>query len=503
MASTWWNLTKGTWKATNSMSQAMQGAVNDARNNRLSSGARRGVLGPWDPPPPPRAHQAGLWDYRGVARTRDIAHATADFPLGRYVDPRHWRTKQTFGLPAQVANEHTVVIGPTRSGKTVSIIAPWIHSALQLGYTVVAVDVKGNDDLLREIKTYSAARGRLGVPVLKWDYTDPARSMSWNWIADVCTEGQINAAVEAICGRPSPQDPNKFFHQSAIKYLRGILQLASAAAIPMTLRDILAVLSDPAKMDGFVRSRLGHPGAHRLVELTGLGPGDFIKHTMELKTHLETLDTNGFSAVTRPSSAQFRFDDLAGTGPALIIVNAPMADGALADAACSLFLSQLLQRLLTNFNQRKRSVLLALDEGPRVQHRIDLGSTLSLVAGAGASVLLACQDVTQFQPDVRDEILSNCGTMVCLPRVSKATTDYFSGRLGQMNFGSMSHNVGGRGGFGQPGSTWTHSTVTGAVLAHREISSPPPLLGCWPGFVHAPSLSARPVVVDLDRADLH
>ena len=495
----WWNVAKGTWKVSSAAGSAIQGATSGASNNRLSRGARRGILGPWDPAPPPRALHAGLWDYRGVARPNDIAQAPVDFPLGHYREPRRWTAKHEIGLPEVVANEHTVVFGPTRSGKTASIVAPWIHRALWLGYSVVAVDVKGRDDLLGEIKRYSAYRGSLGVPVIKWDYTDPARSGSWNWIADLHSDSELNAAVEAICGRPSPSDPNKFFHQSAIKYLRGLLQLAPTFSAHPTLVDILGLLHNQASLETLVNSRRGTPGAQRLTELLGLSPGDFMKYTMELKTHLEVLDTTGFAAVTdRP---QFSFDMLRGSQPVLLVVTAPVADGSLAEAASSLFLGQFLQRALSGFGTIGRPTLLALDEAARLQNRIDLGATLSLVAGAGVSVLLAAQDASQFDEDKREEILANCGTMICLPRVSRATTDYVAGRLGDMHFASLSNSTSHDRRNGQTPS-WTQSGERAPVLGHREIASPHPALGDWPGVVHAPSLASRPILVDLARSDL-
>lgn len=499
MASGWWKVASGSWKVSRAIGSAAQGATTHAVNNRVSRGARQGILGPWDPPPPPRVMRASLWDYRGVARPNDIARAPIDFPLGRYREPRRWTATQPIGLSKAIVNEHTIALGPTRSGKTVSIIAPWVYHALSSGHSVIAVDVKGGDDLMSEIKRYSAYQGPLGVPVIKWDYTDPGRSVSWNWIGDVHSDSEINAAVEAICGRPSSNDPNKFFHQSAIKYLRGILQLAPTLTFPLTVSHVLELLNDQSRLESLIQARRGHYGAHRLTELVGLSAGDFMKYTMELKTHLETLDTAGFAAVT--DKAEFSFDLLRGQQPILVILTAPVADGMLSDAACSLFLSQFMQRALSGFGTSARPTLLALDEAARVQNRIDLGAALSLLAGAGVSVLLATQDITQFDEDSREEILSNCGTMICLPRVSRASTEYLAGRLGDMYFASMSNST-TTDRLNGPTRSWSQTGEKAAVLGHREISSPHPHLGAWPGIVHSPSLAAQPILVDLTRRDL-
>lgn len=503
MASGWMRAAASAMKlshaAGTAAGNAAQAAVTSAQNNRVSRGARHGILGPWDAPPPPDMGADGYWDYRGVARPSDIAPFSIDFPLGRYREPRKWTAREEIGLTERIANEHAIVLGPTRSGKTASIIAPWIYHALRLGYSVLAVDVKGRDDLLAEVKRYSSHHGPLGAPVLKWDYNDPARSVSWNWIADLHSDAEINAAVEAVCGRPNPADPNRFFHQAAMKYLRGLLQLAPTIGGPVTLAHIVHLLNDQQSLSSLVAARPGHPGAGRLAELCPMSPGDFVKYTTELKTNLETLDTQGFAAVT--ATGGFTFDHLRSSRPVLVIVSAPVSDGELARAAGSLFLGQFVQRALAGFGTDPRPALLAVDEAARVQNRLDLGATLSLVAGAGVSVLLATQDVSQFEEKSREEILANCGTMICLPRVSSDTTDYFIRRAGEMSFTTRSASTGTSPRQGSNRS-WTSSSELGKVIGHREISAPAPQLGPRPGFVHSPSLSPRPIVVDLTRPDL-
>lgn len=499
MANGWMRAAGAAWRVSQAAGNAAQSAVTNAANNHVSRGARSGILGPWDAPPPPGTGIHGYWDYRGVARPSDITLGTLDFPLGRYREPRRWIARDEIGICERVANEHSLVLGPTRSGKTASIIAPWIYHALRLGYSVLAVDVKGRDDLIGEVKKYSTHRGSLGAPALKWDYNDPARSVSWGWISDLRSEAEINAAVEAICGRPNPADPNRFFHQVSMKYLRGLLQLAPTVQGGLALNGIVRLLNDQRALSSLVAARPGHPGADRLSELCPMSPGEFVKYTAELKTHLETLDTPGFAHVTKTNN--FSFDHLRGPSAVLMTASAPTSDGELGRAAGTLFLGQFVQRALTGFGTHPRPTLLVLDEAARVQNRIDLGATLSLVAGAGVSVLLATQDVSQFDEKSRDEILANCGTMICLPRVSPDTTGYFIRRIGEMPFtkrsSSTSTDPRTRG-----NRSWTNSTELGSAIGHREISTPAPQLGPRPGFVHSPSLSPRPIIVDLTRQDL-
>lgn len=471
----------------------------DLYHNHLSRNLKKGVIGPWDRPPPPRAMRIGLWDYRGIARPVDINTVVNDFPIGLYIDPRRWQAFKGLGLSQSIVNQHAIVVGPTRSGKTSSIVVPWIYNALRLGYSVVAVDVKGNRDLISQLKAYSARLGGLGSLAYTWDYNDPYRSVSWNWIAGLTRESEINAAVEAICGRPSPNDPNKFFHQSAIKYLRGLLQILSSSKSQPTFATLMGIVSDQSSLERVVLANPSHPGAQRLKELVGLSPADFTKYTMELKTHLELLDTEGFRKVTDRS--QFSFDLLDQPAPVLLVVSAPVSDGSLAEASSSLFLTLYLQWALSRFNVSNKPSLLVLDEAARLQDRIDLGSTLSLVAGANLSVLLATQDVMQFNSENRDEILSNCGSLICLPRVSRSTTQFISNRLGEAKVATLSRSTSNDPRLVQSIS-WTQASEERPILGHREISSPPAHLGKHVAVVHSPFLSARPILVDLQRRDI-
>jgi type IV secretory pathway TraG/TraD family ATPase VirD4 len=498
-----WNVAKGTWAASSAVSRIstrrMESAIADAQIKGMTSRVRNGLLRPGDAPPPPQAARDGYWDYRALARPHDIYANEWIFPLGAYRDPRRWRAKELLGLPAPVAKQHTMVLGPTRSGKTASIIAPWIYNGLRAGYSVVAVDIKGNGDLIREVRDFARVDGPLGIKPSSWDYSNPAKSLSWNWISDLVSEGDINAAVEAICGRPSDKDPNRFFHQSAMKYLRGLLQLAPDLGRPLAVRDLQMILNSQGLLEQLIDAHRRHPGAARLAELYGLSAGEFMKFTTELKTHLDLLDTAGFHAVTR--RVDYSLDALDTDDPSLVIVTAPIADGQLASAASSLFLGQVIQRALRSFRRSARPLLLVIDEAGRVSDRVDLGATLSLVAGAGVSVLLATQCVTQLEESQRGEVLANCGTVVCLRRVSQETSSYFASRLGEVPVESVSRTRSN-----DATASRSHSLAVSveraAALGHREISAPPDAFGPWSGVVHSPSVSSRPFLVDLTRPDL-
>jgi len=497
--STMWRLSKGIFEvsaaAQRGVTQSLNQSMAQRQANRGWRAAQSGLVGPWDPPPPP--HLGDYLDFSGVARPEDISGNGSDFPLGRYVLPRkRWEPREELGLTA-AANSHTVVFGASTSGKTTSIIAPWICAGLRAGYLVVAVDLKGNNDLIDKVSQCAATQpalpdARIGI----FDYNSPSTSMSWNWIAGLTDETSVNAAAEALCGRDRENDPNREFRLRDLKWMRGLLELINSTGAVWTVRDVLALLDDQIRLQLLMKRQGQSRAAVRLGDLAYLDPGDYSRAVQFLTTYLEVLNTNGFVRTTR--RVELTMEDL-DAEPGLVVVSAPYADQKLGEAVSGLFLSQFLNRQLQKFNTRSRPVLLILDEAPRLKDRIDLPSLMALAASANMSVVLAVQEVNNFRDDERDVIFANCGTQVLMAGAGPKTTEYFGARLGtriavrQTQSSSYTR---------REGRTWQagHQTADLPVLGHAELSNPPG--GLYSAIVHSRSLSRKPIITDLTRHDL-
>lgn len=484
--------------AGNAAGNAAERGVASWTAGRGRKAAARGIIGPWDPPPPPG--MGGYIDFSGVARPGELDCSDWWFPLGRYVKPRDpWRPADEMGLSLREANRHTLVLGPTRAGKTAGVIAPWIVAGIQAGFSVVTLDVKGNHDLLDEVTRYRDAYANgLKIRLVNWDYKDPQHSRHWNFLAELDDEGAVNAAAEAICGRAKANDPNRNFHLRDLKWTRGLLELIYDSNQTFVVQDILALLADPSAfrdfIDRFPRSR----GAQRLRDLFNLADDEFAKATQFLATHFETLNTRGFNAVTHSSQIDMR--TLAVGPPALIHCNAPVMDESLSEAASGLFLSLLLhRRLARNGAASGPPMLLVLDEAPRLQSRLDLGRLLSLAAGAGVSVLIAAQEVEQFDVAKRQEILANCGTLVVLGSTNPTTTDYVMSRLGTRVRAKLSSSDSYDRRNGRS-TSYSRDTETVPVMDRVALASPPS--GRFGATVLNSHLSTKPILVDLTRPDL-
>lgn len=497
--STMWRLSKGIFEVSAAAQRGMMHQINQSvaqrQSMRGSRAARQGIIGPWDPPPPP--HLGGYLDFSGVARPEDVSGNGADFPLGWYVVPRkRWEPREEVGLTAEAANAHTVVFGASTAGKTTSIIAPWIFAGMRAGYLVVAIDLKGNNDLIDKVGQYAASQPAIpDVRVGVFDYNSPATSMSWNWIADLQDETSVNAAAEALCGRDRENDPNREFRLRDLKWMRGLLELVNNTGAIWTVRDLLALLDDQSRLQLLMKRQAGSRAAVRLGDLATLDPGEYSRAAQFVTTYLEVLNTNGFVRVTRRSDVSIRDLD---REPGLFVISAPYADQKLGEAVSGLFMSQFLNVQLQKFNTRSRPVLLILDEAPRLKDRIDLPSLMSLAASANMSVVLAVQEVNNFREDERDVIFANCATQVLMAGAGPKTTEYFGARLGTRVAVRQTHSSS----YTREGRTWQagHQSADVPVLGPTELANPPG--GRYPAIVHSRSLSRKPIIVDLTRPDL-
>jgi type IV secretory pathway TraG/TraD family ATPase VirD4 len=492
----YWELARGLSRLTRGASQATARATTTAVQNRQlrrgRSAAARGVLAPGDPAPPPGS--ADYFDYRGVAGAREVAGLQdGAFSLGRRLDPRRG-PQEPIGLPEQVLHRHAAVIGPSGSGKTKSILLPWTASALHGGASVVLVDVSG--DLLDDLAVLRQHYGPFNARVAKWDYTDPTRSVGWNWLASLRDEDAIASVTEALIGREKPNDPQPFFHQRDRRTLRGLLETVRATRPQATTADVIALLQDQQALARALAMVPGSAGTRRLADVVGLPVGEFGRAVSGVVNALEALDHPGALAVT--SRAELDLERLFDV-PTLLVVVAPLHGTRTSEVLGSLMLSQVIRVLYRRFGQRSGThAFLVIDEAPRLASRINFEELLSVSRRARVSVCLAAQDVTQFGDEKeRTAVLSNCATYVSLPSSSEASAKHFASRLGQRQQSVL--GISRSTGAATPQQNVTESLEAMPVLGPREIMDPP--WGPRSALVHSPEVAGKPFLVDLTRPE--
>lgn len=481
------------------LGEGLSSALSIAASGRAG---RRGYLAPGDPTPPPTVVNDYL-DYRGVAAWQEAQNLTeGSFPLGEFIDLRRSRMRGPIGLPPATLNRHAVVIGPAGSGKTAGLLIPWIHSALSTGWAVVAVDVKGN--LREEFLEYKAMAGGVpGARLRKWDFTDPARSTSWNWLDELTDDARVDAAITAIIGLPPKQgNVDPYFYQRDYRTLRGLLKFVRATAPPgVTAGTLIRVIEDRARLESLLTAHASAPGAPDLAAIMSFSDFDYAKVISGVVTGLSALDSEAVSQVTR--EAKLDLED-ALSSHHLLIVGAPLSGGQVSVTLSGLMLNQLKQRLFERFSSGHRPLLFVIDEAPQLADRVDVAQLMEVARSAGVGVVVAFQDAAKIRDENdRSSILSNAATFAMLPGASPLSVETLVKRLGQRFERTHGMTSGGpRVGWGPNIPQQTLSSEAVPVLREREISQIP--FGARPAVVHVQArelgITTKPMLVDLQRA---
>lgn len=460
-------------------------------------GNRPLVLHPGDAPPSGQRSR-DYYDYRGVAVPGELRPLTRGIglSLGRYLWPDGRRGPQLC-LPLSMLHRNCAVIGPPGSGKSEGIIIPWILELVRAGSSVVTVDVKG--DLVHRV---AAEAGRMGVRVWYWNSADASRSHSWNWLAGIQDDRDIEGAVQSILGRPRPNDPQPYFYERDCRWLRALIPITKAVhkhwARP---RDLYRLVAD----QDFLREQFrNHPAIRRFaVEVADLLQFPLHEHSRAVSGLLNALhlfNTPGVIAVTERND--FVLADLA-RRPTLLVIGASLADARAAEVLSSIMLNQLIALVYRRFapggSGGPTSLYFLIDEAPRLRDRVNLEELVSVGRAAAVGVCLAGQDTAQFG-DEREyaALFSNCLTFIALRGCSAATARYLGSRLGQR----MDRQIGEtryRGFFDliPDQIAQVAHTVPAPVLREREIMHPPVSTFC--GVVQAAEVCPKPFLVDLTR----
>jgi type IV secretory pathway TraG/TraD family ATPase VirD4 len=462
--------------------------------------AARGWLAPGDPTPAPTVGTDYL-DYRGTATRAEVKMLEGQgFPIGAFVDFQHRRIDCQLAIPESVMNLHALVIGPAGSGKTAGIIVPWITAALMADWAVIAVDVKG--DLSEDIIAFNQGYGdpSIGGLLRKWDYSDPANSHAWEWMAELTDEARLDAAVTAVLGRRndnSSADP--YFYQRDYRTLRGLLSFAHALSPhTRTAGQLIRLLQNDNRLQTVVLANPRAPGAGDLLDALKFPTHEYPKVVSGVVTALSAIDTQGAGAVTaaRSGDSKLSLESVLDAGECLII-GAPLRGGQLSATLSSLMLNQVAQRLYERFGTSGRPVLLVIDEAAQVTDRVDIAQLMEVSRSAGAGVVVALQDIAKIKDENdRSSIVTNAATFVMLRGSSPISVKALSERLGQRP--ERTYSMQANAGWGAPVNQ-SFGTQLVPVMGDREMMQPPE--GDRPSVVHvkAPQLGAtpKPFIVDL------
>lgn len=331
-------------------------------------------------------------------------------------------------LPLRQAQQHTVIVGGSGTGKSRGYFLP--NAALATGSSLVCTDPKG------ELWRYTS-----GFHQRAWRFapTEPNASSCFNWVP-LCQD----PALAETCARAIVESGNTARTEQAwldmeTAFLAGLFAHAATLSEPTPLtayrlftrqsqeallEQLLASPSEAAREQAMVFSQTQERMRGSIVPVVAAKLQFLRDPKVQRFTSAERLPPD-FGELRRAPLALYwclREHDIVRLRP-----------------LTSLFFTLLLERLAADgeeaLEQERVPVLLLLDEFANVGVIPHFETTISLARGRGVALVLGVQSLSQLEARYgranAQTILTNCATKIALAGLDVETAEYFSKTLGQ------------------------------------------------------------------------
>jgi WD40 repeat protein len=442
-----------------------------------------------------------ILDYRGcavVAELCDPEHPCnlleGTLPLGRWAfgkRPREARAKMPavhYGPPLFVGFDGnskplefkgTLICAPPGAGKT-ELTLRWAVAAIQNGYSILIVDVKGGV-LNRKLTERLARGGGQTSCAIHHFSTDPneLECDRVNFLAGFSLfertgPQECERMAYAILPRGSFSGDEGVYYANRVAWLTGLIGILKLHELSTELpgkrqhdlSDLCRLASEErllldwirqidaweqqAKTDGDYTPACGLdywlPQIIDLlpaVEIPRVDPDarkisgqrdhsmEYVRYTRNLLTPILPFRSPGvlseriqcpFGAEGQPG--QFLIDDLYGERQVAIVLSVPDEGMQTGDSILSLVIGRVSRLMRARFNaEKKRPILLLLDETRRI-HGFNAAEFISFARESEVGVVVVYQDLDQIT-ERRSELLGIVGVQIYLKLVNEATFNHF------------------------------------------------------------------------------
>lgn len=356
---------------------------------------------------------------------------------------------------------HTMIVAPTRSGKTAGVIIPTLYT---YPGTVVVIDPKS------ELYAKTAkARAKIG-PVYQIDWSNPASPDCWSPVAfNALPKNPLE--IERLCERisamffPPTTGASKYWDDTARRNFAALLMFeiyqARDTGREPRIGQIVSSLASfeaskpapeakkgkggkPEKNDPFGDHLLrmaatadlnGYPNRIRddIVIFANLDPKERSAHLNSLITGIQLLRLEAVQESTR--SASFTFDQLQQT-PSTVYIRFPQQDAKAFGPLTALFFESLFAHCLDNPKPKDGCpILIAADEFPSLPKIPLLLDFLAKGAGNGSHIAIVVQDFAQIEETYGrtglQTILTNCTYTIAFQQNNAQTAELLSKLVGK------------------------------------------------------------------------
>ena len=335
--------------------------------------------------------------------------------------------------------EHVLVVAPTGSGKSVSVVIPTLLSWTESAFIL---DLKGELWALSAGWRQKHAKNK----VLRFEPAASAGSVCFNPLDEIRigTQYEVGDAqnISLLLVDPDGKGLNDHWQKTAQSLLVGcILYLCIEAKRrePATLPGLDRMLADPARDVGKLWKEMN---AHRHPVVAAAGRDMIDRPDMEAGSVLSTAKSylslyRDPTVAANVSCSDFSIADLMHhESPVSLYVLTEATDKVRLRPLVRILANLVLRRLASGMKQAKptyrHKLLLMLDEFPSLGRLAIMEEALAFIRGYGIQAMLVTQDLTQLRAAYsKDEsITGNCGIQIAFTTSNLDTAEHFSKMTG-------------------------------------------------------------------------
>jgi hypothetical protein len=342
-------------------------------------------------------------------------------------------------LPEELRTRHLLAIGQTGCGKTTRLIYPLLANDIGQRRAIVAFDAKGKK--LLPIVEHLSALHRPGQKVHLLNFRDPARSLRWNPVQNIHTEGEAHDVAFKICtlvDRGGERE-GAFWLNNSIDLLSGILlALATDPKERASLARARQVALQPVAE--FSRFAQAHPTIgvlSRAVELYRDANTTGACVLQDLRMRLSSFMDERVCATTDIGAGQIDLDAILTEG-GILVVEVNETDVGKLKQVINLFMNHLFARLIGLAADAPAGRLplpcsLFLDEFASAVGKIDeMEVRLNTIRERGVNVVAAIQSISQLgiYGTAAAQVLAGFASKVFFAGLECVDADYASRQAG-------------------------------------------------------------------------
>lgn len=370
---------------------------------------------------------------------------------------------------------HTLVVGATGSGKTVTQSRILVQ-AIERNQGIVAIDPKGDAHMRTALVDAAKSTGKR---LIEWTPHGPA-------VYNPLAVGTPSALADKALAGERFTEPH--YQRQAQRYLGYAVRALRDTGTPVSLRTLVEQL-DPERLEVLARG-LPEPQAGRTHEyLDGLTPRARADLS-GVKDRLAIMAESDIAPWLDPSaSAGEEFDLLTAVREGAVVRFDLEADAwPLLAHMLSVAIVQDLQTIVAALQRSPSSTLVAIDEFSAIAPE-QVGRLFGRARSAGTSLLLATQELSDLRPPgherLLEQLLGNVSSLIVHRQVVPESAEMIAQIAGSGFAWKSSHTSEGR---------WTRARTRSRVLEAESIRS----LSIGQAVVIEPGGPMSPSIVRID-----